>query len=329
MPSSFTPTQPQPTRALVTGCAGFIGSHLTESLLRDGISVIGVDCFNANYGRAQKLDNLHSALDWKAFEFVPLDLATGDLADLVREVDVVFHLAAEPGVRSSWGEQFKRYMTNNILATQQLLRALEQVPGKRLVNASSSSIYGQAETLPTCEDAPAAPRSPYGLTKLAGEHLCNVYHANHGLEVTSLRYFTVFGPRQRPDMAFNIFCRAALKNDEINIYGDGYQTRDFTFVADVVAATRAAATASIDSGGAYNIGGGLRGSLRDVLSAIEKLAGRELKLNFECEQAGDVRDTGADTSKARADLGFSPTTSLDDGIAAEFEWLRQRIETRA
>ncbi len=323
--SKLAPERPNPTRALVTGCAGFIGSHLTESLLRDGVSVVGVDCFNANYGRAQKLKNLHHALDWNAFEFVPLDLSTGDLEDLVSEVDVVFHLAAEPGVRSSWGTRFQRYVTNNVLATQQLLRALEQVPGRRLVYASSSSIYGQAETLPTREDAPAAPRSPYGLTKLSGEHLCNVYHANHGLEVASLRYFTVFGPRQRPDMAFNIFCRAALEDNEIKIYGDGRQTRDFTFVRDVVAATRAASTAAIDSGGAYNVGGGLRGSLRDVLDAIEGLAGRPLKLSFEGEMAGDVRDTGAETTKAREQLGFAPETSLHDGIAAEFEWLAQEL----
>ncbi len=327
MSMRLTTQRPEPTRALVTGCAGFIGSHLTESLLREGISVVGVDCFNANYGRAQKLDNLHHALDWKAFQFVPLDLASGDLVDLVREVDVVFHLAAEPGVRSSWGTRFQRYVTNNILATQQLLRALEEVPGRRLVYASSSSIYGQAESLPTSENTPPAPRSPYGLTKLSGEHLCNVYHANHGLEVASLRYFTVFGPRQRPDMAFNIFCRAALNDDEIHVYGDGQQTRDFTFVADVVAATRAAATASIDSGGAYNIGGGLRGSLRDILSTIEELAGRPLKLTFEEEMPGDVRDTGAETSKARSDLGFAPATSLQDGIAAEFEWLKRQITT--
>jgi UDP-glucuronate 4-epimerase len=314
--------RPRPTRALVTGCAGFIGSHLTESLLRDGISVIGVDCFNANYGRAQKLNNLHHALDWKAFEFVPLDLAAGDLADLVREVDVIFHLAAEPGVRSSWGSRFERYVTNNVVATQQLLRALQDVPGRRLVYASSSSIYGQAGTLPTKENTVPAPVSPYGMTKLSGEHLCNIYHANHGLESVSLRYFTVFGPRQRPDMAFNIFCRKALADEEIEIYGDGQQTRDFTFVTDVVAATRAAAVVAVDAGGVYNIGGGLRGSLRDVLGTIEGLVGRPLKLRFSGEQAGDVRDTCAETSKARDHLGFAPATSLETGIAAELEWLK-------
>src|SRR5579862_3852601 len=322
MLGELAPPRPKPERALVTGCAGFIGSHLTEALLDDGIAVVGVDCFNANYGRHQKLANLHHALDHRVFEFVPLDLSIGDLDDLVREVDVVFHLAAEPGVRSSWGPHFRRYVTNNVLATHQLLRALEAVPGRRLVYASSSSIYGQAEALPTREDARPAPRSPYGLTKLTGEHLCNIYHANHGLEVVTLRYFTVFGPRQRPDMAFNIFCRAALDGAPIEIYGDGHQTRDFTYVEDVVAATRAAAVAPVEAGGAYNVGGGLRASLREVIAAIEAVAGHGLDATFGAEQPGDVRDTGADTAKAREQLGFEPRTSLLDGIAAEFEWLR-------
>jgi len=326
--TDLSPARPVPTRALVTGCAGFIGSHLTESLLNDGVSVVGVDCFNANYGRAQKLDNLRHASNWNSFEFIPLDLSRGDLEELISDVDVVFHLAAEPGVRASWGDRFQRYVTNNVMATQQLLKALAQVPGRRLVYASSSSIYGQAESLPTREDAIAAPRSPYGLTKLTGEHLCNVYHANHGLEVASLRYFTVFGPRQRPDMAFNIFCRSALNEEEIQVYGDGHQTRDFTFVADVVAATRATATATIDSGGAYNVGGGLRASLRDVLAAIQELSGRELTIAFGDEQAGDVRDTGAETSKAREHLGFVPATPLQTGIEAEFEWMKRALALR-
>lgn len=323
-----TPARPQPERVLVTGCAGFIGSHLTESLLRDGISVIGVDCFNANYGRRQKLHNLHQALDWRAFEFVPLDLANGDLTELIESVDTVFHLAAEPGVRSSWGDRFKRYVTNNVLATQQLLRAMEEVPGRRLVYASSSSVYGQAETLPTPESTTPAPVSPYGMTKLSGEHLCNVYGANHGLEAVSLRYFTVFGPRQRPDMAFNIFCQAALNGDPIKVFGDGRQTRDFTFVDDIVDATRNAAVAAIDSGSAYNVGGGLSGSLRDVLDVIAELVPGDLDIEYLDVQAGDVRDTGADTTRARSHLGFAPSTGLSDGIAAEFDWLRQALSVR-
>ncbi len=318
----LTPHRPRLRRALVTGCAGFIGSHLSEALLAEGVEVVGVDCFNANYGRTQKLANLHQSLDWRAFQFVPLDLARGELEDLVRDVDVVFHIAAEPGVRASWGDRFERYVTNNILATQQLLRALEAAPGARLVYASSSSVYGQAETMPTREDTVPAPISPYGLTKLSGEHLCNVYCANHGLEVASLRFFTVFGPRQRPDMAFNIFCCAALAGEEVVVFGDGRQTRDFVYVADVVQAALRAAVVPIDSGGAYNIGGGLRGSLRDVVGVIEELAGRPLALRYTVTQAGDVRHTGADTSKARSHLGFAPATSLSEGIAAEFEWLR-------
>ena len=323
--ATLAPARRKPERVLVTGCAGFIGSHLTESLLADGIEVIGVDCFNANYGREQKLANLHQALDWRAFQFIPLDLARGELEELVADVDVVFHLAAEPGVRSSWGDRFGRYVTNNILATQQLLRALEAAPGARLVYASSSSIYGQAETLPTREDTPADPVSPYGLTKLSGEHLCNVYHANHGLEVASLRYFTVFGPRQRPDMAFNIFCRAALAGEPITVYGDGHQTRDFTYVADIVAATRAAGVAPIRLGQRLQRGRWTaRRQLRDVLRVIADLAGRPLDVEYGMHVAGDVRDTGADTTKARAHLDFLPQTSLRDGLGRELEWLASR-----
>lgn len=318
----LTAQRPHPSKALVTGCAGFIGSHLTESLLDDGVEVVGVDCFNANYGRAQKLSNLYHALDWRSFQFIPLDLAAGDLLELVQDVDVVFHLAAEPGVRSSWGTRFSRYVTNNVIATQQLLRALEQAPNPRLVYASSSSVYGQAASLPTPEHVIPAPVSPYGMTKLGGEHLCNIYYANHGLDVVSLRYFTVFGPRQRPDMAFNIFCRKALAGAPIEIYGDGRQTRDFTFVTDIVSATRAAAVAAVEPGGVYNVGGGLRASLREVLENVESIAGRSLQLTFGDEQAGDVRDTGAETTKAREQLGFAPTRSLRAGIAAEFEWLK-------
>src|SRR4051794_1145653 len=220
-------------RALVTGCAGFIGSHLTESLLADGASVVGVDCFNDNYGRREKIGNLEQARDWEAFDFVPIDLARGDLQDIVVDCDVVFHLAAEPGVRASWGSRFETYVRNNVVATQHLLDAVTASRAK-LVYASSSSVYGQAETFPTREDALPAPFSPYGVTKLTAEHLCQTYFANFGVEAVSLRFFSVYGPRQRPDMAFNIFCRAILEGRPLNVYGDGGQTRDFTYVADVV-----------------------------------------------------------------------------------------------
>ena len=239
--------------------------------------------------------------------------------------DVVFHLAAEPGVRSSWGDRFERYARNNVLATQQVLRAVAERNDVRVVYASSSSIYGDAESFPTREDALPAPYSPYGLTKLSGEHLCNVYHRNFGVDVVSLRYFTVFGPRQRPDMAFNIFCERALTGEPITIYGDGYQTRDFTFVGDIVAATQAAGQARVGSGTAYNVGGGLNASIRDVLDTITDLVGQPLNVTYGQAVAGDVRNTGADTTRARTDLSFSPQTNLRDGLELELDWMRERL----
>jgi UDP-glucuronate 4-epimerase len=309
-------------RAMVTGCAGFIGSHLTESLLADGIDVLGIDCFNSNYPRADKLENLRRAREYDRFEFVPIDLSRGDLSDLVAECDVIFHLAGEPGVRSSWGATFETYLKNNVLATQQLLEAARAWPEKRFVNASSSSVYGQAESLPTSERALPAPFSPYGVTKLSAEQLCTLYHGNYGLQVVSLRYFSVYGPRQRPDMGFHRFCRAAAEGREITVFGDGEQTRDFTFVADVVAATRAAAWAPGDvvAGEVYNVGGGSRISVNAALDLLAEFAERPLNVCRLARENGDVRDTGADTAKARADLGFAPRTTVPEGLLAEFEW---------
>ena len=197
-------------RALVTGCAGFIGSHLSEALLAAGTQVIGVDCFNDNYGRGQKLRNLDRARNWDDFEFIPLDLSHGRLQDLLGECDTVFHLAAEPGVRSSWSSRFTNYVRNNVEATQHLLDAAKEYPGIRFVYASSSSVYGEAESFPTTETTLPKPFSPYGVTKLAAEHLCHVYRRNYGVDTMAMRYFSVYGPRQRPDMAFHRFCRAAL-----------------------------------------------------------------------------------------------------------------------
>ena len=309
------------TRALVTGCAGFIGSHLTESLLEEGFAVVGVDCFNSNYGRQQKLRNLERAKEWDDFEFLPLDLSRGDLHDLFAECDLTFHLAAEPGVRPSWGSRFEAYLRNNILATQQMLDAAQDHPGKRFVYASSSSIYGQAERFPTPEDTLPAPMSPYGVTKLGGEHLCGLYNANHGVETVCLRYFSVYGPRQRPDMAFHRFCRAAIDGEALAVFGDGEQTRDFTFVGDVVEATRAAGAAPEAVGGIYNIGGGSRISVNRALGLVSELAGRRLEVDYVERVHGDVRDTGADTTLAKHDLDFQPRTPFEDGLREEFEWL--------
>ena len=311
--------------ALVTGCAGFIGSQLSEVLLENGDSVIGVDCFNDNYGRRGKLRNLELAQQWDSFSFLPLDLARGDLDDLVAEADVVYHLAAEPGVRASWGTRFTSYVRNNVIATQHLLEAMRQHPHKRFVYASSSSVYGQAETFPTPEAALPRPRSPYGTTKLAAEHLCHLYHANFGVETVALRLFTVYGPRQRPDMAFTRFCRAALAGAPITVYGDGRQTRDFTYVADVIAAMRKAAEVPIAAGATYNLGGGSQVSLLKVLELLEVMSGGPLDLNFQESQYGDVRDTVADTSSARRDLGFLPKMPFQEGLASQFTWATETL----
>jgi nucleoside-diphosphate-sugar epimerase len=308
-------------RALVTGCGGFIGSHLTESLLDDGHTVVGIDCFHDNYARAQKLRNLDAARQWESFEFVPIDLSRGRLEDLVDDCDVVFHLAAEPGVRSSWGARFETYLLNNVLATQQLLEAAKRHPDKRFVYASSSSVYGQAEKLPTDESVAPKPFSPYGCTKLAAEQLCQLYHDNYGVQTVSLRYFSVYGPRQRPDMAFAIFCRAILRDESVQVFGDGAQTRDFTFVEDVVTATRAAAVAPV-AGTVCNIGGGSQVRLDAAIEIIEELAARPLRVERAAQEQGDVRSTGADTSRARRELGFEPAVALADGLALQFDWAR-------
>jgi len=310
----------EPVRALVTGCAGFIGSHLAESLLGDGIEVVGVDSFNDNYSREQKLANLRDVESWDGFSFTELDLAHDDVESLVADSDVVFHLAAEPGVRPSWGLRFDSYVQNNVIATQRLLEAATRHAPRRFVYASSSSIYGQAERFPTPESALPRPHSPYGVTKLDGENLCRLYHANFGVPTVSLRFFSVYGPRQRPDMAFNIFCRAAVEGTPIEVFGDGLQTRDFTFVADVVRASRAAAARGVD-GRVYNVGGGSQVSLAQTIELIGELAGRRLEVAHLPNERGDVKDTGADTRKARAELGFEASTGLSEGLLAEFEWM--------
>ena len=311
-------------KALVTGCAGFIGSHLAESLLEDGHEVIGVDALLDNYSSAVKLRNLTRARQFDAFRFLSLDVSRAELGPLAGECHVVFHLAAEPGVRSSWGARFESYERNNVLATQRLLEALRPWPDKRLVYASSSSVYGDAERLPTPEDTVPKPFSPYGVTKLAGEHLCALYHGNDGLATVALRYFSVYGPRQRPDMAFNRFCRAALRGDSLTVFGDGEQTRDFTFVGDVVAATRAAAISPAAPGRVYNIGGGSAVSVNDVLGLLTSLTGRRLDVRYVDTERGDVRNTGAETARARRELGFRAATSFEDGLWAELQWMQEQ-----
>ena len=314
--------------ALVTGCAGFIGSHLIEALLAGGDEVVGVDCFSDNYPAAEKLSNLARAREHAGFELHPVDLATADLAQVLDGCDVVYHLAAEPGVRSSWGSRFDRFVHNNVEATQRLLEAVRAGAGHRLVYASSSSIYGESERLPTPEDALPRPLSPYGVTKLAGEQLCRVYHVNHGLDTVALRFFTVYGPRQRPDMAFRRFCEAAASRGSIELFGDGRQRRDFTYVADVVSAIRAAGVAPSASGRAYNIGGGSPVSINAALAQLAAIAGRPLDVSRAARESGDVMNTAADTGRAREELGFAPATTLADGLRGEYEWVLARAERR-
>ena len=307
-------------KALVTGAAGFIGSHLTAALLDRGATVVGIDCFTDYYPRATKEKNLEENTLRERFRFVENTIADADLPALLEGVTHVFHLAAQAGVRKSWGKDFTTYTVNNIDATQILLEACVGKPIERFVYASSSSVYGDAVAIPMREDALPQPLSPYGVTKLAAEHLCMLYHANHDVPACAMRYFTVYGPRQRPDMAFHRFIKAALRDESISLYGDGSQTRDFTFVADAVAATIAASERGVP-GRAYNIGGGSRVSMNDVLRIIERIAGRALRISREAPQKGDMRDTYADTTRARHDLGFAPTVSLEEGIQAEYRWL--------
>ena len=307
-------------KALVTGAAGFIGSHLTAALLDRGDSVVGVDCFTDYYSRAIKERNLEEARLRPGFRFAETAIQSADLPALLDGVTHVFHLAAQAGVRRSWGQDFQTYTVNNIEVTQRLLEACVGRPIARFVHASSSSVYGDRATIPMREDALPQPVSPYGVTKMAAEQLGYLYHVNYGVPVVAMRYFTVYGPRQRPDMAFHRFISAALREQPISLYGDGEQTRDFTFVSDAVAATVAAADRGVN-GRSYNIGGGSRVSMNDVIRIIERTAGRALTVHREDTQKGDMRDTYADTSLARQDLGFAPHVTLEEGIQAEYRWL--------
>lgn len=309
-------------RCLVTGCAGFIGSHLTERLLVDGHEVVGIDAFTDYYPHRLKESNLRTSMLSPHFTFLADDLLSLNLEEIVRDIDVVFHQAAQAGVRHSWGQHFDTYTRLNVLATQRLLEACRTAPVlRRVVYASSSSVYGNATQLPVSEDAPTHPLSPYGVTKLAAEHLCSLYHANFGLPTVSLRYFTVYGARQRPDMAFHRFIRAALDGNPITVHEDGMQTRDFTHVSDIVQANVLASVSEVSPGRVYNVAGGARTTLAHALSLIEKVTGRKLIVEHAPKQSGDVRDTYADTSRARQELGYAPSVDLETGLRDEAEWV--------
>lgn len=313
-------------RYLVTGCCGFIGSTLTDRLLSEGHEIVGIDCFSDYYDPAIKQRNIADARDHENFTLIEADLATVDLGQYVDGIDGVFHFAAQAGVRASWGSEFETYTSANVNSTQRLLEALVSHYGEgnapRVVYSSSSSIYGNAEGRPTREDAIPAPVSPYGVTKLAAEHLCDTYHHNFGVPALSLRYFTVFGERQRPDMAFHKFLRRAYDGTEISIYGDGRQSRDFTYVKDAVNANVLAMNCEANTG-AYNIGGGGIITVREALEVIENVTGCELRVNYTERQKGDVRHTSADTTRARETLGFEPTADFAEALGAEARWIRQ------
>lgn len=313
-------------RCLVTGCAGFIGSHLSERLLHDGHEVIGVDAFTDYYPQASKERNLEVVLGHRHFTLIEGNLNALPLNPLVEGIDIIFHQAAQAGVRASWGEQFDTYTQQNILATQRLLEACHAAASlQRFVYASSSSIYGNARVLPVTEDVVPQPVSPYGVTKLAAEHLCLLYQASFNIPCVALRYFTVYGARQRPDMAFHRFIRAALSGDPITVHEDGNQTRDFTHVRDIVQANVAAATSLRATGKVYNIAGGSRVTLNEALAELEAAVGDELKVVHAPKQAGDVRDTYADIGRAQQDLEYSPTVSLRSGLRDEVEWFKTNL----
>jgi len=314
-------------KALVTGAAGFIGSTLVERLLAEGWDVTGVDCFIDYYPRSIKEDNLSRALESENYRFVEASLVNVDMADLLKGVDVVFHQAAQAGVRSSWGDDFSIYTDNNIYATQRLLEAVRDSRVNKVVYASSSSIYGDTDDLPMSESSLPRPVSPYGVSKLAAEHLMWLYFKNYGVSTVALRYFTVYGPRQRPDMAFNRFISAIDDEREIELYGDGEQSRDFTFVDDIVAANVAAAL-SDEAGAVFNIGGGSRTTVNDVITALGNLLGKAPKVNRQAVQMGDVRHTAADTSAASSRIGFAPKVSLHEGLQRQVAWQKKGRRVR-
>ncbi|HET7418925.1 MAG TPA: NAD-dependent epimerase/dehydratase family protein [Candidatus Dormibacteraeota bacterium] len=313
-----------PTSVVVTGAAGFVGSHLCERLLADGHTVVGIDSFADYYERDRKEENLQTARQHPAFKLVEADLVTANLGEHLRGAEVVFHLAGQPGVRPSWGSQFDRYVQANIVATQRLLETLREVRLKRLVFASSSSIYGDAEMFPTKETALPRPVSPYGMTKLAAEHLAFVYMRNFGIPVTALRYFTVYGPRQRPDMAFTRFMEAMFDSQEIGIFGDGEQTREFTYVSDAVDGTVKAASADV-VGQVINLGGGSRVTVNKVLDTLEDISGLKTRRKYLPVAPGDPRHTGASINLARDRLGWEPRVSLREGLTRQWRWF---LDTR-
>lgn len=308
--------------AVVTGTAGFIGSHLAERLLKEKMGVIGIDCFTNYYSKELKKLNLETCLKNENFTFIEEDLTKVDLVKIFKKSKFLFHEAAQPGVRTSWGREFETYMKDNIQVTQRILEAAKEIKTlKKIVLASSSSIYGN-QPGKMREDTIPKPVSPYGVTKLAAENLGFAYAQNFDLPITSLRYFTVYGPRQRPDMAFTRFIKANLENEVIKVYGDGNQSRDFTFVSDIIDANILAYESMIH-GNVLNIGGGSVHTILDIIKMIEKITGKKSKIVFEPRQKGDVLKTEASIDESSKIIGYKPRISLEKGLIEQVNWFRQ------
>jgi len=309
---------------VVTGAAGFIGSHLCEALCAAGVKVLGIDSLTDYYDPQEKMRNLADMAHLPGFSFASVDLRTGDLRTLLDGATVVFHQAGQPGVRMSWGEGFSDYCEHNVKATQRLLEAAKAVATPRLVYASSSSVYGNATSYPTKETDLPHPNSPYGVTKLAAEHLCLLYAANWALPTVSLRYFTVYGPRQRPDMAIRRLADCAVTGQPFALFGDGRQVRDFTFVSDVVNANIEAGFRDVAPGTVVNIAGGSHVAMTELIEIVEDVAGVPVAWERYSTEAGDVQKTGGTTEAAHRVLGWEPRVSLRDGLTAQLEWSRAR-----
>jgi UDP-glucose 4-epimerase len=307
---------------LVTGAAGFIGSHITKALLDRGDEVIGIDCFINHYPRAVKEDRIRPLMDYEKLEFIEDDILTADLPSLIDTVDFIIHEAAQPGVRSGWGDSFEIYSRNNIEATQKLLFAAKDTGIRKFIFASSSSVYGDAEEMPTTENSPTKPLSPYGITKLACEHLCRIYWKYFGVPVIILRHFTVFGPKPRPDMAHTIFTRAILSEEQIQIYGDGKQSRGFTYVSDIVDATIAAASSQIENE-VFNIGGDIPATVNEMIRILEDITGEKADLKYVESWRGDARHTYPDTSRAERMLDYHPKVGLKEGLVEVVRSIRE------
>ena len=314
------------TQVVITGVAGFIGSTLAEKLLHDGHNVRGIDSFTNYYPPRMKEKNIENCLKHTNFSLIRQDLESSlDLSTIFKNAEYIFHLAAQPGVRASWGKEFVIYVKNNISVTQKILESLKNnTILKKFVLASSSSVYGNQPSIMNEETSLTRPVSPYGVTKLAAENLTNLYFKNYKIPTVSLRYFTVYGPKQRPDMAFTRFFNSIIKDKKLSIFGNGEQTRDFTYVDDIVKATINAAT-SDSVGEILNVGGGSVFSLSEIIEFMKEITQKEFEIDFKTEQKGDVRHTSADISKAKKLINYKSNTDIKYGLTQQYEYIKTNL----